>query len=64
MQNLQNAGGTIASVNGRENHKWHAGSNPALTTKNFNKTLTLVISSFLRFVLYLYIKLIIKTYTT
>jgi len=31
MQNLQNAGGTIAIVTGRENHKWHTGSNPVLT---------------------------------
>ena len=32
MQNLLNAGGTIAIVNGRENHRWHTGSNPVLTT--------------------------------
>ena len=30
MQNLQNAGGTVATVV-RENHKWHIGSNPILT---------------------------------
>jgi hypothetical protein len=31
---LQNAGGTIAIVTGRENHKWHTGSNPVLTTRS------------------------------
>jgi len=32
MQNGQNAGGTVANVNGRENHKWLTGSIPVLTT--------------------------------
>ncbi|NDD85751.1 hypothetical protein EBZ38_15930, partial [bacterium] len=32
MQEWQIAGGTVANVNGRENHKWHTGSNPVLTT--------------------------------
>ena len=35
MQNLQNAGGTVRNVNVRENHKWHTGSNPVLTTNNY-----------------------------
>jgi hypothetical protein len=25
IQEWQNAGGTVATVNGRENHKWHTG---------------------------------------
>jgi hypothetical protein len=36
IQKWQNAGGTIAIVNGRENHKWHTGSNPVLTTEGAN----------------------------